>query len=63
MQTNSGKLSCREKVGYGLGDIASSLFFQTFILFLVYFCTHVFGMSVAAQELVPWNQWRQVEET
>lgn len=48
MQTNSGKLSIREKVGYSLGDTASNLFFQTFILFLLYFYTDVFGLPAAA---------------
>ena len=42
------KLSLLEKVGYGLGDTASNLFFQTFIFFLVYFYTDVFGISAAA---------------
>ncbi|MCL5020397.1 MAG: glycoside-pentoside-hexuronide (GPH):cation symporter, partial [Bacteroidetes bacterium] len=48
MQTNSGKLSLKEKVGYSLGDTASNLFFQTFILFLLYFYTDVFGLPAAA---------------
>ncbi len=48
MQNNSGKLSIREKVGYGVGDTASNLFFQVFILFLLYFYTDVFGISAAA---------------
>ena len=48
MQNNSGKLSIREKIGYGVGDTASNLFFQVFILFLLYFYTDVFGISAAA---------------
>ncbi|MBN1457131.1 MAG: MFS transporter [Sedimentisphaerales bacterium] len=48
MQNNSGRLSIREKVGYGVGDTASNLFFQVFILFLLYFYTDVFGISAAA---------------
>ncbi len=42
------KLSVREKIGYGLGDTASNLFFQTFILFLLNFYTDVFGITAAA---------------
>ncbi len=45
---NSEKLSIKEKIGYSLGDTASNLFFQTFILFLTYFYTDVFGISAAA---------------
>jgi GPH family glycoside/pentoside/hexuronide:cation symporter len=41
----SQKLSIREKIGYSLGDTASNLFFQTFILFLLYFYTDVFGIT------------------
>jgi GPH family glycoside/pentoside/hexuronide:cation symporter len=37
-----------EKIGFGLGDTASNLFFQTFMLFLLYFYTDVFGISAAA---------------
>jgi GPH family glycoside/pentoside/hexuronide:cation symporter len=39
------KLSVKEKIGYSLGDTASNLFFQTFILFLLYFYTDVFGIT------------------
>jgi len=48
MQNESEKLSIREKIGYGFGDTASNLFFQTFILFLPIFYTDVFGISAAA---------------
>lgn len=48
MQTILGKLSLKEKVGYSVGDTASNLFFQTFILFLLYFYTDVFGLPAAA---------------
>jgi glycoside/pentoside/hexuronide:cation symporter, GPH family len=37
-----------EKVGYGLGDCASNLFWKTFEFFLVYFYTDVYGLSAAA---------------
>ena len=48
MQSDSQKLSIREKIGFGLGDTASNLFFQTVIYFLLYFYTDVFGLSAAA---------------
>ncbi len=38
-------LGVGEKVGYGLGDTASNLFWKTFEFFLVYFYTDVFGIS------------------
>jgi GPH family glycoside/pentoside/hexuronide:cation symporter len=42
------RLSIREKVGYGLGDTASNLYFQMFINFLLFFYTDVFGIPAAA---------------
>lgn len=42
------RLSIKEKVGYSLGDMASNLYFQTFILFLPIFYTDIFGLPVAA---------------
>ncbi|MGH2270795.1 MFS transporter [Anaerohalosphaeraceae bacterium U12dextr] len=48
MQNESQRLSVLEKVGFGLGDTASNLFFQTTIYFLLYFYTDVFGLSAAA---------------
>ncbi len=48
MQINTEKLSIKEKIGFSLGDCASNLFFQTFILFLLIFYTDVFGIPAAA---------------
>lgn len=48
MQTTQEKLSLKEKIGYSLGDTASNLYFQTFMLFLMYFYTDVFGLPAAA---------------
>jgi GPH family glycoside/pentoside/hexuronide:cation symporter len=42
------KVSLKEKIGYSLGDTASNLYFQTFMLFLLYFYTDVFGLPAAA---------------
>ncbi len=48
MPPKTQKLSLKEKIGYSLGDTASNLFFQTFILFLPIYYTDVFGLSPAA---------------
>ncbi len=48
MQNESEKLSIGEKIGYSVGDTASNLFFQTFILFITIFYTDVFGISATA---------------
>jgi len=42
------KLSYREKVSYGFGDFASCLYWQTFMLYLTFFYTDVFGISALA---------------
>jgi len=34
MNPEQQKLSIKEKVGYSVGDTASNIFFQTFILFI-----------------------------
>lgn len=48
MSNGTQKISIKEKIGYGLGDTASNLFFQTFMLFLLFFYTDIFGISAAA---------------
>lgn len=48
MKSDLGKISVVEKAAYGLGDMASNLFYQTFTMFLLYFYTDVFGISAAA---------------
>ncbi|MRT92050.1 MFS transporter [Ancylomarina sp. 16SWW S1-10-2] len=42
------KVSLREKIGYGFGDAASSMFWKIFSIFLPIFYTDVFGISAAA---------------
>ena len=44
-ESGDGRLSVSEKVGYGLGDTASNLYWKTFEFFLMYFYTDVFGIS------------------
>jgi GPH family glycoside/pentoside/hexuronide:cation symporter len=46
--SDSPRLSVGEKIGYGLGDTASNLYFQFFNLFLFYYYTDVFGLNPAA---------------
>lgn len=48
MTKSADKVTVVEKVAYGLGDMASNLFYQTFTMFLLYFYTDVFGISAAA---------------
>lgn len=45
---DSVKLRFSEKFGYGLGDLASCLFWQTFSIYLANFYTDVFGLTAAA---------------
>ncbi len=42
------KLPLREKLAYGFGDLASVLYWQTFMVYLTYFYTDVFGIAAAA---------------
>jgi GPH family glycoside/pentoside/hexuronide:cation symporter len=41
------KLSLKEKIGYGLGDAAASMFWKLFSMYLMFFYTDVFGISAA----------------
>lgn len=45
---DSTKLPVREKLGYGLGDTASNIFFQFVNIFLLYYYTDVLGLAPAA---------------
>jgi glycoside/pentoside/hexuronide:cation symporter, GPH family len=44
----SDALSLRERLAYGLGDFASGLYWQTFMVYLTFFYTDVFGLSALA---------------
>jgi glycoside/pentoside/hexuronide:cation symporter, GPH family len=48
MSNEVQKLSVREKAGYGCGDLASCLFWQTLTLYLLFFYTDVFGLTPKA---------------
>ncbi|CAI2426771.1 glycoside-pentoside-hexuronide (GPH):cation symporter [Serratia plymuthica] len=39
------KLTVKEKIGYGLGDGASNIIWQTIMLFMAYFYTDIYGLS------------------
>ncbi|SHM58986.1 MFS transporter [Flavobacterium chilense] len=41
------KINLKEKIGYGLGDAASSMFWKIFSMYLLFFYTDVFGLAPA----------------
>lgn len=41
------RLSWTERIGYGLGDLASNLYFQMFNMFLLFYYTDVFGIPAS----------------
>ncbi len=47
-ETIKAPLTFKEKVGYGLGDMASNFYMGFFGLFLLYYYTDVYGLSPAA---------------
>ncbi len=47
-QCTDGRLSVGEKIGYGLGDTASNLYWKLFEYFQLIFYTDVFGIAPAA---------------
>ncbi|MFD2920177.1 MFS transporter [Terrimonas rubra] len=40
-------IQLKEKIGYGLGDAASSMFWKVFSMYLLFFYTDVFGLDAA----------------
>jgi len=42
---NEQKLRLREKIGYGFGDAASSMFWKLFSMYLMFFYTDIYGNS------------------
>ena len=42
------KLRLQEKIGYGFGDAASSMFWKLFSAYLTYFYTNVFGIAASS---------------
>ena len=58
------EISFSEKFGYGLGDLASNLFWMQFVWFLNYFYTDVFGLAptVLATMLLVVRIWDSVND-
>jgi len=48
MSPDKNKLLMKEKISYGFGDLASVLYWQTFMLYFTYFYTDVFVIPAAA---------------
>ena len=45
---NQNKITLKEKIGYGFGDAASSMFWKIFGMYSLFFYTDVFGITAAA---------------
>jgi len=45
---NTTRVTLREKIGYGFGDMASSMFWKIFGMYSLFFYTDVFGITAAA---------------
>jgi len=48
LETGSTKLGVGAYLGYGVGDLSVNLFFQSAIIYLLFFYTDIFGISAAA---------------
>lgn len=48
LQTFNAMIKLKEKIGYGLGDMSSSMFWKIFTAYLMIFYTDVFGIPAAA---------------
>ena len=46
--TDTAALTFKEKLGYGLGDMASNFYLGFFGLFLLYYYTDIYGLAPAA---------------
>jgi GPH family glycoside/pentoside/hexuronide:cation symporter len=46
--SDTARLTLRQKLGYGVGDLGQTLFFQVVLLYLIYFYTDVAGIAPAA---------------
>ncbi|MCI9845443.1 MFS transporter [Flavobacterium pectinovorum] len=52
MSNVSQKLSVLEKIGYGLGDFAANLIFQTLLTFLAFFYTDVYKIPAGTASII-----------
>ncbi|HJX71471.1 MAG TPA: MFS transporter [Bacteroidales bacterium] len=64
MNEKTMRLSFREKIGYGFGDLASVLYWQTFMLYFTYFYTDIFLIpaSIAATMFLISRVWDGVND-
>ncbi|HKM94812.1 MAG TPA: MFS transporter [Prolixibacteraceae bacterium] len=64
MNNTNQKLSLKEKISYGFGDLASVLYWQTFMLYFTYFYTDVFLIpaSVAATMFLVSRLWDGIND-
>ncbi len=64
MNAGAQKLSLKEKISYGFGDLASVLYWQTFMLYFTYFYTDVFLIpaSVAATMFLISRIWDGIND-
>lgn len=64
MNETAHKLSFKEKISYGFGDLASVLYWQTFMLYFTYFYTDVFLIpaSVAATMFLISRIWDGIND-
>jgi GPH family glycoside/pentoside/hexuronide:cation symporter len=64
MHISESKITFGEKFGYGLGDLASNLFWMQFVWFLNYFYTDVFGLAptVLATMILVVRIWDSVND-
>ena len=64
MHISQTKITFGEKFGYGLGDLASNLFWMQFVWFLNYFYTDVFGLTptVLATMILVVRIWDSVND-
>ena len=60
----SARLSVAEKVAYGLGDLASNLYWKTFEVFILFFYTEVFGLraDVAGTMILVTRVWDAIAD-
>lgn len=61
---NSSKLTLKEKVGYGFGDMSSSMFWKIFSYYLPFFYSNIFGLTLdqVALLLVVTRAWDAVSD-
>jgi glycoside/pentoside/hexuronide:cation symporter, GPH family len=52
MSNGNGKLSVKEKIGYGFGDFASVLFWQSITMNMMFFYTDVFKIAETTQAAI-----------